>query len=59
MNTTLSLRRKIVVILAIKLIALVSIYYLFFGPAHRIKVDPAEVQTRFYSGGVDNSSGEK
>jgi hypothetical protein len=55
----LSLRRKMAVILVIKLIALMGIYWLFFGPAHRVKIDPDQVQTRFYSGDVGKSSGEK
>jgi hypothetical protein len=56
---TLSLRRKVAVILVIKLIALMGIYWLFFSPAHRVKVDPDQVQTRFYSDDVGSSSGEK
>ena len=37
------LEREIAVALAFKLVALIALYVLFFGPAHRIKVTPAEM----------------
>ena len=37
------LGREIAVALAFKLVALIALYVLFFGPAHRIKVTPAEM----------------
>jgi hypothetical protein len=40
---TRPLGREIAIALAFKLMALVALYVLFFGPAHRIKVTPAEM----------------
>ncbi len=37
------LAREIGVALIFKLIALIALYALFFGPAHRIKVTPEEM----------------
>jgi len=37
------LRREIVIALAFKALALVALYVMFFGPAHRIKVTPAQM----------------
>jgi len=54
----LSLGRKMTVILLIKLLALMGIYWLFFGSAHRVKVDSARVQQQFYSGEAARRSGE-
>ena len=55
----LFLGRKMTVILLIKLVALMGLYFLFFGAAHRVNVDSARVQARFYSSDLDGSSGEK
>jgi hypothetical protein len=35
--------REIAIALVFKLMALVALYILFFGPAHRIKVTPTEM----------------
>ncbi|TLG75675.1 cytochrome oxidase putative small subunit CydP [Methylocystis sp. B8] len=40
---TRPLGREIAIALAFKLMALVALYLMFFGPAHRIKVTPAEM----------------
>jgi len=53
-----SFARKMTVIMLIKLIALMGIYWLYFGPSHRVKVDPTRVQSLFYSGDVARPSGE-
>jgi len=37
------LGREIAIALTFKLIALIALYVVFFGPAHRIKVTPAEM----------------
>ncbi|MGE0115468.1 MAG: cytochrome oxidase putative small subunit CydP [Steroidobacteraceae bacterium] len=59
MKKSLSLQWKMGLILAAKLIALMGIYFLFFSPAHRVKVDSAQVQGRFYSSDVNDLSGEQ
>ncbi len=58
MKNAPSLSRKMALILAIKLVALLAIYWLFFSPSHRVKVDPVRVQSRFFSIGIDRASGE-
>jgi hypothetical protein len=40
------LSRDITVVLAAKLVALVLLYALFFGPAQRIAVDAASIEAR-------------
>lgn len=53
------LRREILVLLTIKLIALVGLWYFFFRPALKVHVDPAGVEQRFYDSGQqapDNGS---
>jgi uncharacterized membrane protein len=44
---TRPLRREIAIALGFKLLALVALYIAFFGPAHRIKVTPAEMAEAF------------
>lgn len=40
---TRPLGREIAIALAFKLMALVALYLMFFSPAHRIKVTPAQM----------------
>lgn len=40
---TRRLGREIAIALALKLVALIALYVLFFGPAHRIKVTPGQM----------------
>ncbi|MBM3551270.1 MAG: phosphoglycerate mutase [Alphaproteobacteria bacterium] len=40
---TRPLGREIAIALAFKLIALIALYVAFFGPAHRIRVTPAQM----------------
>ncbi|MFO1103468.1 MAG: phosphoglycerate mutase [Methylocystis sp.] len=40
---TRPLARDIAIALAFKLMALIALYVAFFGPAHRIKVTPAQM----------------
>lgn len=40
------LRRKIVLLLAFKLAALVALWLLFFSPAHRVPVDGSVISER-------------
>ena len=40
---TRPLGREIAVALGFKLLALIALYVMFFGPGHRIKVTPAQM----------------
>jgi len=40
---TRPLRREILLALGFKLLALIALYVMFFGPAHRIKITPAQM----------------
>ncbi|MBM3562707.1 MAG: phosphoglycerate mutase [Alphaproteobacteria bacterium] len=40
---TRPLGREIAIALAFKVMALIALYVAFFGPAHRIKVTPAQM----------------
>jgi len=44
------LAREISVALIVKLMALVALYVLFFSPAHRVKVTPAEMAQTLSAG---------
>ena len=48
MNYKKSLRKNIVWLLAIKLLALVLIHQLFFGTKHRVRVDAEQVENKFF-----------
>lgn len=44
------LAREIGVALIVKLMALIALYVLFFSPAHRVRVTPAEMAQLFSAG---------
>ncbi len=47
---TRPLGREIAIALAFKLIALIALYVAFFGPAHRIRLTPAQMAETLSSG---------
>jgi hypothetical protein len=52
------LRRRITWSLAVKLLALCALYWLFFGPSERVNVDARRVQAHFFPTDDGHSSGE-
>ncbi len=47
---TRPLGREIAIALAFKLIALIALYVAFFGPAHRIRLTPAQMAETLSAG---------
>jgi hypothetical protein len=43
-----SLFRSLTWLLAIKLVALLVLYWLFFGPTHRVHVDEQQIESKLF-----------
>lgn len=56
MLNAISLRRRIVWLLLIKLAALTAIYLMFFSPSQRIKVDAQRIDSQWFD--ATHHSGE-
>jgi hypothetical protein len=52
-------RRKVAVALIVKLLAVLALFLVFFGPGQRPDVDPAGVRDRLVAPTADHAHGER
>ncbi len=50
-------KKNILWLLAAKLLALVTMYLLFFGPEHRVRVNSHGVESHLFDGHVNDRAG--